>query len=151
MKNPYNPFGSLTVRIPLFPLELFTSIFDKDKEKLTQNVIQLIENKFFCEAIYLASPDLYYEIEKWTSIQPIEKNEKLLNTIIKYIIRISTRSTPFGLFAGVGVKKFSKDDTSFIINNNFDNFDRKTRLDMNYMTSLAHSLTKNRSLAKEMK
>ncbi|WP_211220248.1 lantibiotic dehydratase [Rudanella lutea] len=52
------------------------------------------------EAIYLASPSLHERFARWLSGEQLSDVHKLLQTLYKYAIRMSTRSTPYGLFAG---------------------------------------------------
>ncbi len=58
-------------------------------------------DKAFQEAIYIASPALYYELQGWLKGTLTDEKEtgKLLNTLSKYYTRMCTRCTPFGLFA----------------------------------------------------
>jgi archaellum component FlaC len=102
---------------------------------------KICSDPIFQEAIYLASPYLYKEIERWINTEenlPAKKNEKLKGTIRKYYNRISHRCTPFGLFSGVGLGSF---DTK-----NIDKFDREsirdTKLDMHFLVGLAENLSK---------
>jgi thiopeptide-type bacteriocin biosynthesis protein len=55
------------------------------------------------EAIYLASPDLYKRFMLWMAGEVIREAEPLQVTLYKYLIRMSMRATPFGLFAGCAV------------------------------------------------
>ncbi|MCK8496027.1 lantibiotic dehydratase [Spirosoma sp. RP8] len=55
---------------------------------------------FAQEAIYLASPTLYERFMRWLSGEQLSDVHKLLQTLYKYAIRMSTRCTPYGLFAG---------------------------------------------------
>lgn len=52
------------------------------------------------EAIYLASPILYERFKRWLAEEQLSDVHKLLQTLFKYAIRMSTRCTPYGLFAG---------------------------------------------------
>ena len=78
----------------------------------------------------MASPILYEEIEKSNS------KAKLNNALLKYFIRMSTRSTPFGLFSGVGLAKF--DEQSLLFSNGQKL--RDTKADMHFLFSLYNHL-----------
>ena len=73
----------------------------------------LLKNTVLREAIYLASPELYTQILKWENdeLKGVKKIEKLKYSILKYFTRITTRCTPFGLFAACGVGEFSNETT----------------------------------------
>jgi lantibiotic biosynthesis protein len=59
------------------------------------------------EAVLLASPVLAAEVDKLLSSSgmgtPEKKRKRLHKSLLKYALRLSTRCTPFGMFAGVAV------------------------------------------------
>lgn len=107
---------------------------DEDWQKLLSNCI-------FQEAIYIASPILYEEIQKFLSgnITKSKDIERLKVTILKYLTRMSTRCTPFGLFAGVSTGNFALE--SKITIPNFQTVKRHTHLDMSYLCNLIRVLS----------
>ncbi len=122
------------VRTPLLPFKNINNINVESLKAITQTVA-------FQEAIFLASPSLYDTLMQWLKGELKDKKaiDKLENTLLKYILRASYRCTPFGLFAGVSVGSFSEKtniklpkDSAHIC---------KTRIDMDYLCSLAYTLT----------
>ena len=84
------------------------------ERKITDDELKNIcVDPVFQEAIYLASPYLYEEIQQWMGGKklPLKEFQKLKNTILKYYSRISTRCTPFGLFSQVGLGRFENNPT----------------------------------------
>lgn len=140
--NPYNNFSTSILRSPLYPLEFSTTLLSKENttDKELQNVCRKDVVK---EAIFLASPDLYNELQKWLNneISDIKKIERLKISLTKYLIRMSIRCTPFGLFAGCTVGKVG-DKTNIKFSSQKKYF-RHTRLDMNYLCALAQDLSKH--------
>jgi hypothetical protein len=59
------------------------------------------------EAVLLASPVLAAQVDKLLSPSgaetPRKKRKRLHKGLLKYALRLSTRCTPFGMFAGVAV------------------------------------------------
>ncbi|TKT85721.1 lantibiotic dehydratase [Dyadobacter frigoris] len=51
-------------------------------------------------ALHLASPGLHEQLQRLLNGKLQNGKEDLLQTLFKYLIRMSTRCTPFGLFAG---------------------------------------------------
>lgn len=141
---PYNFFGSFVIRTPLFSYTEFQNIFSDEKtgEKKFQ---EIWENETFKEAIYLASPYLYEEINQWLLGANLSSKQyqKLKNTFLKYYTRMSTRCTPFGLFSGVGLGKFIHETSNQLSQETkneqrkTDNYLRDTKLDMHFLVALS--------------
>ncbi len=60
-------------------------------------------------SLFIASPTVYYQLLKWLKLSRKEKlsQQKLILSLYKYLIRMASRCTPFGLFAGVATGKFN--------------------------------------------
>ncbi len=148
-KNPYQSFDKFVVRSPLLSLNFY-------KELTHGNAIDNMRLKKICkdykirEAIFLASPSLYFEFEKWLNEELTNKKEvnRLTNSILKYLSRMSSRCTPFGIFAGCGVGEFSREsDMKLKLG---ENNKRHTRLDMNYLVALSQDLIKNKHIRDQL-
>lgn len=63
-----------------------------------------MDDKFLTYSIFLSSPSLYFQL-----INEKNENEKLNNTLTKYISRIGYRTIPFGVFSGLGLIKTDYD------------------------------------------
>lgn len=102
--NDFCFYTDNVLRTPLLP---FKNIIDYDDIKI------LLKQKNVREAIYLASASLYYEIRKWESglLKTKKEEEKLFISLYKYMTRMSSRATPFGLFAGCSSIKWGKEGT----------------------------------------
>jgi len=137
---PYTFFDNFVVRVPLLPYKEFQDIFSENTndEKL-QEIFRITS---FKESIYLASPDLYLEIEKLIDSN-IDFNEnskyRLKNTLLKYFNRMSTRCTPFGLFSGVGIGHFDRDDSFPEKYSDWQRV-RETKFDMYFSVALSQYL-----------
>lgn len=78
-----------------------------DPEATRQRVRDLVQDAVVREALALASPDLAARIDAWlegslasAAAQNVER------ALLKYLSRMSSRSTPFGLFAGVSMGRW---------------------------------------------
>jgi thiopeptide-type bacteriocin biosynthesis protein len=100
-----------------------------------ENQEELLSNEQILEAIYLASPVLCQQLLNTEK----KANVKLNISFYKYLSRMRTRCTPFGLFAGISVLKWGE-TTRIQIS---DDIQRKTRLDMSYLCQLSEHITKN--------
>ena len=142
---PYKLFPNYVLRTPLYPISDLFSFLDeiKDddsvfKKKFSESLIQ--------EAIYVASPSLYIILKKWLDgkLEDDKKIEKLKTSLLKYLTRMSSRCTPFGLYAGYSVGAFA-DENNILISNN-TNHRKYTKLDMFYLISLTNDLIKNEKI-----
>lgn len=132
------PFKGYLIRTPHFP-------YSKLKEALINNsfrkemVLRLLQNPVFMEAIYLSSKDLFYECIKIENADlENEKYLRIISTLLQYFIRISSRSTPFGLFAGIGYGSWG--DRNEI---NIKRFKYSIMHDMESLEYYSESLKKN--------
>ena len=140
-KLPYHISNSYVLRAPLLPLNHIIGIIN-NKNTNCIDLLPLFDNDIIKEAIFLASPDLYQRLLLWKNneIKDSKEIEKLCISFFKYLLRMSSRCTPFGLFAGCSVGTFG-DETKINLSGS-EKFSRHTRLDMNYLCSLALDLAK---------
>lgn len=117
-----------TPRLPFTPENLTTA-----------QLRLLLDETWFLEAIFLASPELYRMSISWREgiILENRKKTKLLASLTKYYTRMMSRSTPFGLFAGCMALHWGDAES---IELHSGDFNRITRLDMHFLCALALSL-----------
>ena len=110
---------------------------------------QLLDNPTFKEALYLASPVLFQEAINWKNgkISDVKKIHKIPISIGKYYLRMCSRCTPFGLFAGCGVLEWGR-ETDIQLSSSTK---RKTRLDMHFAGALAQKLSEIPSIKFSLK
>ncbi|KAA1242895.1 lantibiotic dehydratase family protein [Aquimarina sp. RZ0] len=133
-KNPYTFFDQYCLRTPLVGLNELHNISS------TSEIRKIWKDPIIKEAIFLGSPDLYTEIDKVITAKHNLPSDRLLDSLLKYLSRISSRCTPFGLFAGCSVGRFGNDTHIEIVSS--DNHKRQTRLDMNFVVAWAQNLAK---------
>jgi len=140
-KNNYSFTDNFVVRLPVFP---YQTAYTGEEVKTYFKTSEL-----FREAVFLASPILYAEADKWINNQIESKQEadKILVSLTKYLIRMSTRCTPFGLFATCSSAKWENRNDSTIS----DKLSRKTRFDMLYLCELAKSLEQHDNIRHALK
>jgi thiopeptide-type bacteriocin biosynthesis protein len=119
---------NIVIRTPLKP---FKKGFDRAdlKEILATDVVR--------EALFLSSPELLAEFEKTGNGFFDGEDNKLPVSLLKYIYRMHTRCTPFGLFAGCSVSGWG---SSYLLTDN--GLKRSTRLDMEFTCALVQVLEK---------
>src|SRR5437762_6425126 len=114
-KEWYEPQQSFVVRTPLFPVERFfqwcagqrTSL-ESPRQVLQRTLKQFYQQPLAQEALFIASPDLHKQLLLWLddNIEKPDKKERAELAFVKYMIRMCTRCTPFGLFASCTAGNF---------------------------------------------
>lgn len=141
------PLDFYLMRIPAFPINKLmdlNKIMDSNPSNdNTDKYITYFLEPFFLKAIYLSSKVLYKELIKFKNneLEDPKKKKKLVNSLYKYYVRMCTRPTPYGLFAGYFFGNAEDGETDIIINN--DNLNPIINLDMAYLSHLQSFLIKN--------
>ncbi len=133
--------GFFLLRRPQLSLDVFQAFHKKingHPELFEQEMISFISQPAILEAIYIASPELYDSFTGLLEGRVKTGVDKLMKSLYKYLVRMTSRSTPYGLFAGCALGElgpttgitFSKDDPYYT----------HSRLDMNYVAEMVSGL-----------
>ncbi len=101
--------SAFAVRVPLLGLDAFVdagATGDASAEAIAAQrawLAALLERADVREAILVASPALHGEIETWRARPDSAHGRKLEHALVKYVTRMATRATPYGLCAGLAV------------------------------------------------
>ncbi|WP_293939972.1 lantibiotic dehydratase [Sphingobacterium sp. UBA5996] len=91
------------LRTPLLPAAVAVDLLRiEEANDMEERLRHLFQREQLKEALFLASPTFSVEVEKWLEYKK-ESSLKMITSLLKYAIRMSSRSTPFGLFAGVSL------------------------------------------------
>ncbi|WP_298314405.1 lantibiotic dehydratase family protein [uncultured Aquimarina sp.] len=145
----YKNFPKYVLRTPLFSFSFYKEL-TQNKTLNEEDLKQVCSDKIIKEAIFLASPSLYQEFEKWLKGNLKEKaaSERMMYSVLKYVSRMSSRCTPFGLFAGTAVGNFSDTTNIELLDKSKNN--RHTRLDMNYLVALSQDIVKDKVIRDQL-
>lgn len=150
MRHEAVPNGSFVLRTPLYSIdEAFAwsegleavrspaepEALERDRATLRARLRDFYRRPEVQEALYLASPKLARRSRAFLDGAGDAKVERPL---IRYFLRMCTRPTPFGTFAGSGVGRFGP-ATALVVAPVPQNA-RRTRLDHLYLTALAAGL-----------
>jgi len=131
MDELFKDHAKVFIRTPLYS---YQSLFDDNNEtkSLDDLILLHIQDSVFMEALYWSSPQLFEAVLKFKegSIKGA-KQKKLLQTLKKYLIRASTRCTPYGIYAGTGIA-----DIGIEHENQKPPMERKVRIDIGLMQNL---------------
>jgi thiopeptide-type bacteriocin biosynthesis protein len=136
----YKFTNKFIIRSPLFPLQ---ETIDESQ------LFYLSQSSFFKEAIYLSSPQFYKEMIKWHEgkIEDEKRKKKILHSAYKYMVRMQSRCTPFGLFAGCGVGSWAENTK---IEFSEQSYNRHARLDMELVGLLANFFANHKDLTQQI-
>lgn len=100
------------------------------------------------EALYIASREFYKIFLQWFKGEKTYDNQKITITLYKYLIRMCTRCTPYGLFAGCtsGVIASYTD----IVFDNLRPYRKYSRLDMGYLIEIIRSILAESDIRKQL-
>ncbi len=87
------------------------------------------------EALFVASPDLESGFELWVREPETDRGRGIEQALVRYFLRMAGRATPFGLCAGCSVGTIGN-ATQLALAACAD-WQRHTRLDMDYLSNLA--------------
>lgn len=142
--NNFSAFTTFVLRTPLLPVNFYTSLLDNYS---SEAIFKTLDNPYVKNAIALASPELYSELEKYR-VNPLsfskDKRSSLELSLLKYIARISSRATPFGLFAGCTTGTFGT-ETNIELQSK-EKYTSHTQFDMQFWTTLLQELGKDETV-----
>ena len=109
-----------------------------DRALLRRRLAALVARPEVREAIFVASPSLDEALEHWVRDPDSEKGRRVEWGLVRYLCRMASRPTPFGLFAGISLGRVAK-QTCLRIGGREAN-ERHTRLDNDYLFALVQAL-----------
>ncbi len=102
-------YDFFVLRQPTYPLSRLIKFYERlGTQSLESLLRQHYEDPLAQEAIFAASPALYERFIRWLAGETLPEHDKLLITLHKYFVRMCSRPTPYGLFAGCTVGSFGE-------------------------------------------
>lgn len=101
-KSIYAPYDCLMLRSPLLPVEA-TRGWLADPDSTGRAALNSPVGLAIREALLAASPALFDALTHLTDDRNHRKTHRANAALRRYITRMATRTTPFGLFAGIAV------------------------------------------------
>lgn len=146
MKFDIEPLQKFVYRIPNQPVDkwyasgTYEDIDAYIKDFFTQEEMQ--------EALYVASPDFFREMKRFLKDDDyLTTNRKRMDSFryssIRYINRICTRATPFGLFGACGVGTINTEETQ-IHPHEKNTLRRSSRLDIAFLDQIKDHILSNK-------
>ena len=135
------------IRAPLLPIKLFLNKLSKIT-RFTDLLPLYKSSPEIQEALLIANPNLHYLIENIEGSHKKSKNQ-ILHSLYNYFLRSTSRATPFGLFASVGLGHFTC-STSIEIPTT-TKIKKKIRPDMEWVFKLIDDIKENKKTLPKFK
>jgi lantibiotic biosynthesis protein len=97
--NHFKADDFVVLRFPVLPQNMLERLGSCSSEHLAGVVREVVSRADIREAIYLASPSLYRRMQQWEAVEGDFNDIHV--ALARYLLRMSYRATPFGLFSGV--------------------------------------------------
>lgn len=149
-ENFFEAANFFILRAPIFSVDKYIETFDNDfsKEALTKRLIELCGDTAIREAIAVSSKSLNEAIIRLENGENPKKKDQIISSILKYIIRVTTRTTPYGLFSGVLVGEF---DEKTDIRLDLRKFHvKRARPDMQWLFAVMRRIENNEEILPEL-
>lgn len=165
--KPDSPFiapGFVALRTPLLPLDdmiawganldaphaiqtstHLESALEVDRRALRARLAAAVSRPEIREALFVASPTTDASFDEWLRAPDGEHGQKVERTLVRYFSRMTSRSTPFGLFSGCSVCAMGS-GTRLVLEA-LGGYQRHTRLDMDYLCKLTEALGQQPAMA----
>lgn len=148
MKSRFEAFDFYLLRVPRLPSKVAQKINGIKKQKnLWKHLVNLLDDPETLDAICLASEDFFEELMTNIRTSYTLPSEKTLETLYKYISRMSSRPTPYGKFSGVSVGELSEPATAIELSGRFI---CSYRLDMGFTEQLSKIVVQNPETQKQL-
>jgi thiopeptide-type bacteriocin biosynthesis protein len=144
-ENPllYEAMEFAVIRAPLLPIETFLSLQSSEAQQA------LLQDPRVQKALAAGSVSLFHALERLEQGKLTKKDEqRLMARLLRYQIRMSTRPTPFGLFAGCATVRFG-DKTDLFLRSTMAR--SRTRPDMAWLMDFVVGAESNPSIRRKLR
>lgn len=145
----FSAFQTIILRTPVYPVNYYIALLQNySREKL----FETIGDSHVKNAIALATPELLSQIEKYNQNPEkftVEKGKHLEQSLLKYIARMCSRSTPFGLFAGCTTGTLGKETKIELASK--DCYSTHNQFDMQFWIALLQTLAKDEEIKSQLR
>ncbi|WP_126971986.1 lantibiotic dehydratase [Gynurincola endophyticus] len=138
------------LRVPLCSLSKTDEFFKtKDEDKAIRFLTQFFKVKINNDALKIASSALHDAFSEFVIAKKEisqKQKQRLFYSLYKYFVRMCSRPTPFGLFAGCNVSDINQDDTVNTARLNAQAIMPFFRYDSVFLYTLVEELLKNEAI-----
>ncbi len=143
INDEYVPSGFFVLRTPLLPFKTFVDWGRQSDEDQANFLASIFRDPTIREGLFLASPTLEARLDKWLQ-NPKADEENIEPSLVRYFARMTGRTVPFGLFAGLSIGQIG-DQTSIYLEPR-DKNRRKTSLRSEFVAKIIETALQSRSI-----
>jgi len=137
--NRLIPLDFFLLRTPRFSTTILTDLNKcTSSNELHDILLKYYKNPEIRSALFFASIDVYNQFTEYVKTGNIKKKERLFLTLYKYLLRMSSRPTPFGQFSGISYGIVNVNTTFLQLASNFNS---RIRLDSEFLQKLIEQQT----------
>nr|MBA2543938.1 lantibiotic dehydratase [Deltaproteobacteria bacterium] len=125
----------VVVRVPLLPIDTLVRWRDAgaDERALRGELRRIVVDPVIREALFVSSPELDANLEAWLANPDDPETRAVEQTLVRYVSRMASRPTPFGLMSRIGPGAIGK--SSSLVIGDRSAAQRHIRLDGDYLLS----------------
>lgn len=120
-----------------------------DRSLLRERLRAAVAQPEIREALFLASPDLEGSLPQWLAAPESKKGQRTEHGLVRYLLRMASRPTPFGLFSGCTTGGLGAE--SCLTLSARAHYQRHSRLDMDYLFALCEQLSRGPQARAELR
>lgn len=155
-QNYYRTLDFFMLRAPILPFDLFKVCFSTEVTKQEDlkrislaYLTELSKDTIIREAIAVASPSLLESLVHLGNETNLRKRGQVVKGFMRYLLRMMTRPTPFGLFSGVTYGNFGEQSRVHL--SGIDAYRKHVRPDMEWLLKIIAILENNREIVCQLR
>lgn len=137
MRLPLISHPSALLRSPLLPVETLLTQLPKTDDETVATLRSWLSRPVVEQALQIASPTLHQVWLRWKESPAQLPTEAAQLALWRYVLRMGSRATPFGLFAGVSLASVGAQTIGAVER---DAFETRVRPDSAWLSALAEQL-----------
>jgi thiopeptide-type bacteriocin biosynthesis protein len=134
--------------MPILSTNVFENKLTSLDEPILDELWEFTQDPLIREAIAVSSISLLDALTNLSSDSPSRKREQATKAFLRYLIRMSTRPTPFGLFSGVAYGEYGEYYKVALRSTEYH--EKRTRPDMNWLFKIIAQIENTPNIIKQL-
>jgi lantibiotic biosynthesis protein len=120
------------------------------RQRTYHEISHLIAQSRIEQALLVASPSLFESLAQLQYTAPSSRRvQRTYASVLRYLVRMSTRPTPFGLFAGIALGRFADETTVQLANPSVER--TFTRPDMQWLIEFVEQIEQTQEYVQQLR